>query len=146
MRRSSKSILLVVSLLYLVLASPGLFNPFFAGGPYKGRVIDAESKKPLEGAVVLAVWDSVIPAIADKKYLFLDAKEVLTDSNGRFVVGKHPPMTWIPAAWVEGPDITIFYPGYGFYPRYHASPPMPLGGTETMLEMMEKEEVVVDRV
>jgi len=58
MRRSSKSILLVVSLLYLELASPGLFNPFFAGGPYKGRVIDAESKKPLEGSAAVTVTDS----------------------------------------------------------------------------------------
>jgi len=143
MRRWSKSTWVVVVVLLLV-ASWGLFNRLLAGGPYKGRVIDAETKKPLEGAVVLAVWQRVSAGVVQKAYGFLDAEEVLTDSNGRFVVGKDAPASWIPGTWVHGPDITIFYPGYGFYPRYHASPPMPLGGTEMLLKLMEKEELVIE--
>jgi hypothetical protein len=143
MRRWSKSTWVTIVILVLV-ASCGLFNQLLAGGPYKGRVIDAETKKPLEGAVVLAVWQRVSAGFVQKAYGFLDAEEVLTDSNGRFVVGKHAPASWIPGTWVYGPDIIIFYPGYGFYPRYHVSPPMPLGGTETLLEVMEKKELVIE--
>ena len=40
---------------------------------------------------------------------------------------------------MEGPGITIFYPGYGFYPNYHTNPPLPPAGTEGLLEQMEKE-------
>jgi hypothetical protein len=125
------------------VAGCGLFYPVFAGGPYKGRVVDSETKQPLEGAVVLAVWDSVTPTIADTVDSYLDAEEVLTDSNGRFVVGKHPPISWRPG-WVEGPRLIIYCPGYGFYPHYHTSPPMPLRGTEQLLERMEKEELVIE--
>jgi hypothetical protein len=106
-------------------------------------VIDAETKQPLEGAVVLAVWKRESPGLVQRASGFLDAEEVLTDRNGRFVVGKHPPVTLIPGTWVDGPYLTIFYSGYGFYPRYHVSPPIPaFGGIDTILEMMEKEEVV----
>lgn len=141
MKRWSMSVASVV--LLITVAGCGLFYPVFAGGPYKGRVIDSETKQPLEGAVVLAVWDSVTPTIADTVDSYLDAEEVLTDSNGRFVVGKHPPTSWR-LGWVEGPKIIVFYPGYGFYPLYHISPPMPLRGTEELLERMEKEELVIE--
>ena len=134
----------VITVLLLLVVSCGLFNQLLAGGPYKGKVIDAETKKPLEGAVVLAVWQRVSAGVVQKAYGFLDAEEVLTDSNGQFVIGKDSPVSWIPGTWVYGPDITIFYPGYGFYPRYHVSPSMPLGGTERVLEMMANEEVVFE--
>ena len=135
--------LLAMSLFLIIVPGRGFSEPYFAGGPYKGRVIDSETKQPLEGAVVLAVWSRIIPVIADRVDVFLDAEEVLTDSNGRFVVGKHPPRTLMPG-WVEGPDITIYYPGYGYYPRFYVSPPMPLGGTVELLKRMEKEELTFE--
>ncbi|NJD55145.1 MAG: carboxypeptidase regulatory-like domain-containing protein [Nitrospirae bacterium] len=146
---TQKQILLLLfasSLLLLTASGCGVLYPLSAGGPYKGRVIDTETKQPLEGAVVLAVWQSVTPTVADQAYSYLDAEEVLTDSNGRFVVGKHPPMTLRPG-WVEGPHITIYSPGYGFYPRYQVSPSIPTGlhgGTDELLRRMEKEEMIIE--
>ena len=99
MMRWPKSVIfaaLAFGLLLIIGLGSSLFYPVFAGGPYKGRVIDSETKQSLEGAAVLAVWESVTPTIADNVYSCLDAEEVLTDSNGRFVVGKHPPMTFGP--------------------------------------------------
>ena len=43
----------VLSLLLLAVCGCGRLNPLFAGGPYKGKVIDSETKEPLSGAVVL---------------------------------------------------------------------------------------------
>ncbi len=43
----------VLSLLLLAVCGCGPLNPLFAGGPYKGKVIDSETKEPLSGAVVL---------------------------------------------------------------------------------------------
>jgi hypothetical protein len=114
--------------------------PVYAGGPYRGRVIDAETKQPLEGAVVLAVWENKAPGISGTSYSYLDSEEVLTDENGRFVVGKNPPVS-SSMPWVAGPRITIFYPGYGFYPRYQVSPK---GSTRIHLETMEKQELTFE--
>jgi hypothetical protein len=40
----------------LVEGQDGRFLEGMTYGPYRGRVIDAETKQPLEGAVVLGVW------------------------------------------------------------------------------------------
>jgi hypothetical protein len=37
----------------LAVCGCGPLNPLFAGGPYKGKIIDSETKEPLFGAVVL---------------------------------------------------------------------------------------------
>ena len=114
-------------MLLLLPGCLGLFEPLFAKGPYRGRVIDTDTKQPIEGAAVLAVWYSVTPTIGDKVDAYLDAEEVLTDKDGRFVIGKHTPISFRPG-WIRGPDITIFYPGYGSYPDYHAAPNLPVSG------------------
>ncbi len=130
-------------MLLLLPGCLGLFEPLFAKGPYRGRVIDTDTKQPIEGAAVLAVWYSVTPTIGDKVDTYLDAEETLTDKDGRFVIGKHAPISFRPG-WVRGPDITIFYPGYGSYPRYHAAPKVPLGGTVELREMMAKKELTIE--
>ena len=43
----------VLRLLLLAVCGCGPLNPPFAGGPYKGKVIDSETKEPLSGAVLL---------------------------------------------------------------------------------------------
>jgi hypothetical protein len=111
-----------------------------AGGQYRGRVIDAETKQPLEGAVVLAVWENKIPGVSGTSYSYLDSEEILTDENGRFVVGKNPPVS-SGMPWVAGPRLTIFYPGYGFYPRYQV---IPKGSTRLHLDSMEKQELIIE--
>jgi hypothetical protein len=146
MTRWCRHFLSAVFAIGLLLIGPGcgLFYPAFAGGPYKGRVIDSETKQPLEGAAVIAVWESVTPTMADQVHSYLDAEEVLTDSDGRFVVGKHPPRTFR-LGWVEGPRITIYYPGYGFYPRFQVSPALRLSyGLNEQLKTMEKEEMTIE--
>ncbi len=116
----------------------GPLNPLFAGGPYKGKVIDAQTKEPLAGAVVLTVWYRSGPTLVGTPRDFLDAEEVLTDSQGEFVVGRSAPASLIPGTWVTDPDITIFYPGYGFFPRYHTGPPWPPTRWKGFLQMMEE--------
>jgi hypothetical protein len=43
----------VLRLLLSAVCGCGPLNPLFAGGSYKGKVIDSETKEPLSGAVVL---------------------------------------------------------------------------------------------
>ncbi len=128
-------------ILLTIFTGCGPLYPLFAGGPYKGKVIDAETKAPIVGAVVLAVWYRGAPGLGHASHGFLDAEEVLTDKSGEFVIGAHPPASLIPGTWVEGPRITIFYPNYGYFPRYQIAPRQPPGGYKGLLAEMEKRAV-----
>src|SRR4029077_17595325 len=130
-----------LSLVLTMLAGCGPISPLFAGGPYKGKVVDAEIKAPIVGAVVLAVWYRGAPGLGVSSHGFLDAEEALTDKNGEFVIGEHPPASLIPGTWVDGPRIIIFYPNYGFYPVDQISP-SPKLGRDKLNEALEKHAVI----
>lgn len=86
-----------------------------AAGPWKGQIVDQETKKPLEGVVVLAVWE--------RRYTspggpagggYYDSEEVVTGSDGRFVIPARWTFTFLPfLTIIEGPRFHIFKPGYG---------------------------------
>src|SRR2546427_6120403 len=62
------------------------WNPYLEGshGPYRGRVIDAESKQPLEGAAVVAVWSREIAQLVQTNTVFFATREALTGMDGTF--------------------------------------------------------------
>lgn len=107
-----------VALALLVLGCAGRL--VYESGPYSGRVIDAETKRPLTGAAVVAVWTKHVPVGGHMPEEFVDALEVLTDTNGEFRI---PRKTHV-VVWgsMNEPRIVIFYPGYGFYPMYQVEP------------------------
>ena len=91
----------------------------FAGGPWKGKIIDIETKEPLEGAVVLAVWERVYRTPAGPNSYFYEAKEVLTDKEGRFEIPAYTPINLLPIiSYMRGPYFTFFKPGYLSLSRY----------------------------
>lgn len=53
-------------------------------GPYEGKVIDFETQKPIEGAVVFGEWTKHTPSIAGAIGTDYDYKETLSDKNGNF--------------------------------------------------------------
>jgi len=110
---------------FLFLAVSALPAP--ATGPWKGRVIDAETKEPLEGAVVLAVWDRNYRTPTGTSSYFYEAKEVLTDKDGRFEIPSYISINFLPIiSYIRGPEFIIFKPGYGSFPNYRINPPMKL--------------------
>lgn len=85
----------------------------FAAGPWKGRIIDMETKEPLEGAVILAVWQRAYRTPAGENTYFYEAKEVLTDKDGRFAISAYTPLNLLPIiSYIRGPYFTFFKPGY----------------------------------
>ena len=59
--------------------------PLYSKPEFRGRVIDAETKQPIEGAVVVVLykkWEFGGPGGGNT--LPFDAKETLTDKNGEF--------------------------------------------------------------
>ena len=97
-----------------------IFCPLAYLAPYKGKVIDAETKKPIEGAAVLIIYYNESPTIAGSSVLPADAQEAVTDSKGEFNIpwriARFGILNWYPEAGVK-----IFKPGYGFFPRHRLS-------------------------
>jgi hypothetical protein len=82
-------------------------------GPWKGRIVDIETKEPIEGAVVVAVWERVYGTPAGPNSYFYEAKEVVTDKEGRFEIPAYRPINLLPLiSSMRGPAFTIFKPGY----------------------------------
>lgn len=78
-------------------------------GPYKGKVVDAETRQPLEGVVVLGVWNKVQLTVAGPTGSFYDSAEVLTDKNGEFNI---PGQGFLLFSNVDEMDVIIFKAGY----------------------------------
>jgi hypothetical protein len=90
-------------------------------GPYRGQVVDAESKAPLAGAVVVARWlrDRIYPfhSVAENYAV----RETVTDAEGRFLLDARDVEERAPRR-TRHPEFLIFLPGYGSYPRMQVSP------------------------
>lgn len=79
---------------------------------FRGRVIDAESKQPIEGAVVVVLyekWEFGGPGGGNT--LPMDAKETLTDKNGEFYFPAYKTIMG-PLSKVSEVSFIIFKPGY----------------------------------
>jgi hypothetical protein len=129
-----------------VFASTGYI--YYSDGPWRGMVIDAETKQPIEGAVVVAVWRKVYPHIIVGHSHILDAKEVLTDNTGKFLMPKFRKFNFIPLASIEGPTFEIFKPGYTTFGEYEYFakhfPQSPLRVDNDSLAGMFKKGVVIE--
>ena len=86
-----------------------------SAGPWKGQLVDKETGKPLEGAVVLARWEkryaSFVGEMGGNEYY--DSEEVVTDAEGRFVIRARQTWTVNPFSEIYGPEFFIFKSGYG---------------------------------
>lgn len=94
-------------------------------GPYYGKVVDAETKEPIEGAAVLVVFytEEYGPAGAITRYA--DAVETVTDKNGEFRIAAHRVATFGPLqGWDVHGHFWIFRPEYGCYPEHKDVKPM----------------------
>ncbi|HEX7214031.1 MAG TPA: hypothetical protein VF578_07455 [Methylomirabilota bacterium] len=96
-------------------------------GPYRGKVIDAETRAPIVGAVVVAHWyrDRVGPFHSVMEHYAV--REVLTDADGVFVIDAKQIEEGAPRRTYH-PEFLIFMPGYGSYPRFQKAPTGFIGG------------------
>jgi hypothetical protein len=90
-------------------------------GPYRGQIIDAQTKAPLAGAVVVALWrrDRVYPLQVNSEHYAV--RETVTDSDGRFVMEVRDIEEGAPRR-TRKPEFLVFLPGYGAFPHRYASP------------------------
>ena len=93
----------------------------YTSASYRGSVVDAETKQPLAGGVVLAVWYRETPVGAHGPAEdYHNALEVLTDANGKFVVPAKIHVTLI--GKILEPEFFVYFPGYASFPGPGARP------------------------
>jgi hypothetical protein len=106
-------------------------------GPYRGQVVDAETKAPLVGAVVVVHWlrDRVFPFhMVAENYA---VRETVTDAEGHFLVDARDVEAGAPHR-TRRPAFLIFQPGYGKFPGGQVSPKGFTGG------IFERDRMVVE--
>lgn len=93
----------------LVLFCTGCVSLVRIDGPYAGRVVDAETNQPLEGAVALGFWYRLhgTPAGASSEYY--DSYEMLTNKNGEFDI---PGQGLLLLSNIDWMHLTVFKAGY----------------------------------
>jgi len=103
----------LAGLLVLAVAN---WHIFYVDFPYRGKIIDKETKQPIEGAAVVAVWRMVtLNNFVQGVISIYEAHETVTDREGNFTT----PWIWggsiNPLQKVRPPLFTIFKPGYAVY-------------------------------
>ena len=90
-------------------------------GPYRGQIVDAQTKAPLPGAVVVALWrrDRVYPFQVNSEHYAV--RETVTDSEGRFLMEVKDIEDGAPRR-TRKPEFLVFLPGYGAFPHRYTSP------------------------
>jgi hypothetical protein len=84
-----------------------------AAGPWRAQVVNAETKEPLEGVVVLAWWTRHVRSLGGPSSEYRDSQEVVTDRSGRFAIAPRTFFSLNPLVFFRGPFFGLFKPGYG---------------------------------
>ena len=105
----------LLRLMAMLLALLPLTACGVSSSPIEGRVLDAETKKPIAGAIVIARWDGTYSALVDSHTVCYHVETATTDKDGRYK---------IPGWWEEpkgpffgeGPMyLDAYKPGYEKY-------------------------------
>ncbi len=108
----------------ILLFTVMFFSTSACGANFKGKVIDADTKEPIEGAIVVASWTEEAPTAAGSTSRLRDVKETLTDKNGEWAI-KGPSGKGI-FSWLRfftslysarPPVFIVFKPGYCSWPK-----------------------------
>lgn len=110
----------IMSLIMLMIAGHSM--PCFAGWiifhkpPYKGKLIDAETKEPIEGAVVVAIYQKYpfISGPGGGSTSIVGVKEAVTDKNGEFSIPSYSTIMG-PNSYEEATGFLFYKSGYYYW-------------------------------
>ena len=102
--------ILMLSLLLLPLAACGSGKSELSSAPVTGQILEAGTKKPIAGAIVLVRWQGVYSQVVETKTVCYHVETATTDAEGRYQT----------AAWKEPPKGSAFSPGPRMIDAYKA--------------------------
>ena len=100
------------SILLLILITGCFSRLALYDGPYEGKVVDADTREPIEGVVILGTWHKKTPTVAGSVSSFYDAYETVTDDKGEFYFSGQGPRVM---SNLEPMRIRIFKAGYEYF-------------------------------
>jgi hypothetical protein len=106
----------ILMMVFILMTGTSVFAYTFSG-----KVVDAETKEPIEGAVVVAHWNKEAAFIIEAHQSLKDVKETLTNKNGEWTIkgpkGREPSIflriiSHLPFVYYTlKPNFIIFKPG-----------------------------------
>ena len=85
---------------------------FYHKPAFEGQILDAETKQPIEGAVVAALYHKwTIGLGAGSTHPLIHVKEALTDKDGKFRIPSYTTLIQ-PFSWSDAVIFIIYKPGY----------------------------------
>ena len=112
------ALLRLFAVVAMAVAFAGCGSPYYSTDSIEAWVVDADTGKPIEGAVVTANWQLVSFGLdsGGRKLRQLAVTETRTDKNGRFFVpGIIRPNITFDELGEEDPQILIFKSGYQYF-------------------------------
>lgn len=107
-----KTKLILIFILMILSLQTGCLYAARYDGPYHGKVVDQQTREPIEGAVVLGTWSVYHFSLAGQYGTYYDAQEAVTDKNGEFVI---PGVGLRILSSVRPMSAMIFKAGYSYY-------------------------------
>ncbi len=152
--------IMIMSFLLPLITFSKSFAAFYSAGPWRGVVLDADTKEPIEGAVVAAIWQRAYDSGFGRVPYFQQAKEVLTDKAGEFeipaYVEKRGKQFWRTQDFkgdkrailyigptIEDPEFIIYKSTYGNFPHQYELAIYAVGPGASTVEYQELHKKIV---
>ena len=130
--RKAAILLVFLSLAVAIMSADG-FGHCASMTSFEGRVVDADTLEPIEGALVVAIWMEWKGGGMLSKQRFRDARESLTDDEGKWsfqgLAGGTSPdssgqilLSFLTGYRHEPPQFFIYKKGYAGFPSFFARP------------------------
>ena len=111
MTRKSRIQWFVVAALTVTLLLSAEGSAVERWGPFRGQLVDVETGKPIAGAAILVVWwEAIFSPVGHPTRKFYDAREAVTDAEGRFEVPRLSVPFW--KLGIQPGQVIYFAPGY----------------------------------
>jgi hypothetical protein len=110
---SIKIIITALTLISLMTTTSEAVWPVYHEPEFKGKILDIETIQPIEGVVVLAVYNKrSMGAGAGQYSSILNIREALTDRDGNFNIPSYTTLLLLPFTWQDRTNFLIYKPGY----------------------------------
>lgn len=108
---NKRKLLLLLMLTPFIVFLAGVAGCIYHKPPFQGQILDRDTKQPIEGAVVVAVYEKTHHGFEPLTHSF-HVREALTDKEGKFRIPSYTSLI-MPIYTTEASVIfTIYKPGY----------------------------------
>jgi hypothetical protein len=114
-----KRIIVIMAILLAIstFSNRSIYWFLYWDGPYHGQVVDADTGEPIEGAAVAGIWElEGFILFITSFYHFANAKETVTDADGKFKLPLTFAFTFWPFSVIDRMKLVVFKPGYDSHP------------------------------